>query len=154
MRGEEHGLAELLQVADHLPCIAPRRRIEARRRLVEEEQLGVSGEPDGHVEPTLLTAGQLANPCVSLLLQAHYLDDLVQRPRVRVVPAEPVDHFGDREEPLHPRLLENDPYPGLQRPFALARVVPQHAHLAAGPLAMAFEDLDRRRLAGSVGPQQ
>ena len=46
VRGEEDRLAQRLQAADHLPGAAPRRRVEAGRRLVQEQQVGVAREAD------------------------------------------------------------------------------------------------------------
>ena len=48
--GEDDRRAELLQALDHVPGVAPGRRIEAGGRLVEEEQLGVADDPDAHVD--------------------------------------------------------------------------------------------------------
>src|SRR5205085_8101122 len=56
VRREEDGLPELAEGADHLPRRAPRRRVEARRRLVEEDELGIADERDAEVEAPLLTA--------------------------------------------------------------------------------------------------
>ena len=60
--GEEDGLAEVAQAGDHLPGLAPRRGVEAGRRLVEEEQLGVADQRQADVEPALLAAGEAAGP--------------------------------------------------------------------------------------------
>ena len=38
--------------------LAPGGRVEARRRLVEEQQLGPADDADRHVEPPALTAGE------------------------------------------------------------------------------------------------
>ena len=51
VRGEQDRLAELLQRADRLPRGAPRRRVEAGGRLVEEDQLGVADEREREVQP-------------------------------------------------------------------------------------------------------
>src|SRR5216684_380474 len=47
---------------------------------------------------------------------------------------------------------EADPLPPLAG--GLARVGPEHPALAARPLAVPLEDLDRRRLAGAVGAEE
>ena len=63
MRGEHH--AELLlghglhQVLEEL---SPRERVEAGHGLVEEQQLGSLGQPEGQRELGALAAGEAARP--------------------------------------------------------------------------------------------
>ncbi len=54
--GQEDGLAEVAQSGDHAPRLAARRRVEAGRRLVEEEQVRVADQRHADVEPPLLAA--------------------------------------------------------------------------------------------------
>ena len=86
--GEDDRLAEVAQAGDRLPGLAPRRGVEAGRRLVEEEQLGVADQGHADVEATLLTARQLARAGLGLALQADQLDHLVDRARRAVVAGE------------------------------------------------------------------
>ena len=51
-------LPEAGEVPDHLPGVAPGVRVEARRRLVEEQQLPVADQREREVEPPLLATGQ------------------------------------------------------------------------------------------------
>jgi len=88
MRGEEDGLAERPQRPDHLPRRPPRRRIEARGRLVEEDEVGVADQRDAEVEPALLAARQGLHPCLRLLLETDERDHLVDVPRRAVVTGE------------------------------------------------------------------
>ena len=80
MRGEEDRLARALQVRDHLPGLAARRGVEAGRRLVEEEQLGVADQGDADVEAPLLAAGELGGAVVGLSAEA---DQARSSPRPR-----------------------------------------------------------------------
>src|SRR5690349_5484858 len=57
VRRQHDGLAEVAQRADRAPRGTPRLRVEARRRLVEEDQLGVADERQREVQPALLAAG-------------------------------------------------------------------------------------------------
>src|SRR5207247_457628 len=57
MGGQEHRFPQRDEVADDLPSVPPGTGVEARGRLVQEEQLGVPGQGDGHVEAALLTSG-------------------------------------------------------------------------------------------------
>src|SRR6202012_5619054 len=86
MGGEEDRLAERPQSRDHVPELAPRRWVEAGRRLVEEEELRVAAPGKADVESPLLAAGELARPFVGLLLQADQPDRLLDRARVAEVP--------------------------------------------------------------------
>ena len=60
VRRQQDRLAELLQAADRLPGGAPRGRVEAGRRLVEEDQLRVADERQREVQAPQLAAGQRA----------------------------------------------------------------------------------------------
>src|SRR5437764_339795 len=55
---EQHGLAELLERADRLPGVAPGRRVETSRGLVEEDQLGIADQRERQVEAAQLAARQ------------------------------------------------------------------------------------------------
>ena len=51
-------------------------------------------------------------------------------------------------------LLQHDTDAPLEVGLALLGIETQHADLATGPRSVAFQDLDGRRLAGSIGPQE
>jgi hypothetical protein len=80
VRGEEDALAKLTEVADRFPRLTPSRRVEARRRLVEEDELRVAHESERQIEPSQLAAGQRAHAHVGLLGQAHELHHLLRAP--------------------------------------------------------------------------
>ena len=88
VRRQQHRLAERAQRADHLPRRAPRGRVEARRRLVEEDEIGVADERDAEVEPALLAAGERLHARVALLVEPDELDHLVDVARLLVVAGE------------------------------------------------------------------
>ena len=77
VRREQDALAQGAEVADRVPGLPPRGRVEAGRRLVEEDELGVADEREGEIEPAQLTAGERAHPRVALLGQADEVDHLV-----------------------------------------------------------------------------
>ena len=58
VRGEQDRRAELAQARDQLPGLAARGRVEARGRLVEEDQLRVARDAEGEVQAPALAAGQ------------------------------------------------------------------------------------------------
>src|SRR5581483_774709 len=154
VRRQQHRLAELAQRADHLPRGASRGRVEARRRLVEEHEVGVADERDAEVEAPLLTARERLDPRVALLVEADERDHLVDVPGLGVVAGEHRVRLVDREARPQLRVLQHDADPLAELRAGPLRVVPQHAHVAGVPVAVALEDLDRRRLPGAVRPEQ
>ena len=123
VRRQQDRLAELAQRADRLPRGAPRGGIEAGRRLVEEDQLGVADEREAEVEPPPLSAGQLAHERVRLLLQADDSDHFVDGPRPLVVAGEEREALAHGQVLVHRRGLEDDADP----PAPRARRVPGSA---------------------------
>ena len=81
-------------------------------------------------------------------------DDLVDVARVRVVAGEHGVRLADGE--VRPELgrLEDDADPLPEVGAGPLGIVSEHAHLAAVALAVALEDLDRRRLAGAVRAEE
>src|SRR4051812_32131596 len=154
VRGEQDRLAQVLQRADDLPRVAPRRGIEARRRLVEEDQLRVADEGQGEVEPAPLAAGEGAHVGVRLLLQAGDRDDLLDVARVRVEVGEVLQRLARRDVAVHAGRLQDDADPLAQLPRVLLWIVAEHGDDPGRAGAVALEDLDRGRLAGAVGAEQ
>ena len=153
VRGEDDRLAELAQPLDHLPSGAPRRRVEAGGRLVQEHELGVADECEGDVDAALLAARQPAAAAVAHLGQARQPQHLVERQRPLVVARVELDDLGHGQLGLDARLLQDDaepPAPGRARRL---RVLAQDADLAGGPRAEPLQVLDRGRLAGAVGAE-
>ena len=137
-----------------VPGVAPRGRVEAGRRLVEEDQLRVADEREREVEPAQLTARERACHRVLLALQPAERDHLVDVARVRVHRAKCATASRTLMWRYRPVALEDDPDPRAQRARALAGIEAEHADLAGGALAVALEDLDGGRLAGAVRPEQ
>src|SRR4051794_4844501 len=154
VRGQHDRLAQRAQRADRLPRAAPGGGVEAGRRLVEEDQLGVADERQREVEPAQLPAGELARLGVLLALQPDERDDLVRIAGVRVEPGEVGERLAHANELVDPGLLEHDPHPLAHRPRPLAGIEAEDADVAARPVPVALEDLDRRRLPRAVRAQQ
>src|SRR2546423_787845 len=154
VRRENDRLAEAAKRAQGLPGLAARVRVEAGRRLVEEDQLGVADEREAEVEAAALPTRKAANYLVSLLAEADQLDDVVYRTRVRVVAGEQAQALGGCQRLVHRRGLEHDA--DLLAPAAAGKrgVDAEHLDAAAVPLAGALEDLDGRRLARAVRAEQ
>ena len=71
-----------------------------------------------------------------------------------VVAGEHLVHLADGQRGGQVGRLEHDPDPLAQRRAAVLRIDAEHRHVAAVAGAVALEDLDRRRLAGAVRPEQ
>ena len=74
---EEDRLAQSAEVSHRLPRPPAGLGVEARGRLVEEDQLGVADQREREVEPPQLPAGELADPSAGALLQPRQRQDLL-----------------------------------------------------------------------------
>ena len=153
--GEEDRLAELAQRADRRPGLTAGGRVEAGRRLVEEDQLGLADQRQREVEPPALAAGQLLGPLVALLGQLDELDHLVDAAAAHVVAAVHLDQLGDGQV-ASARRTAAARCPTCSRssrgPPAGSMPSTRASPPVAGPVAL--EDLDGRRLAGPVRAEQ
>ena len=154
VRRQENRRAERAQRADHVPGGTARGRIEAGRRLVEEDEIGIADEGDSQVEPAFLPARERLDPRVALLAEPDELDHLVDVTWVRVVAREEPMRLGDGEQRAQLGVLEHDADPLSQCARRIAWIVTEHVRVAPVTCAIALEDLDRGGLAGSVRPEQ
>src|SRR4051794_11386337 len=154
VRRQEHRLAELLERAHDVPRRTARCRVEAGRRLVEEDQLRVAHERQGEVEAAQLPAAERPRVRIRLLGEAGELEDLVHVARGGVEAGPMRDRLADGDVAVHAGALEHDPHPHAELVRALLRVAAEDRHDPARPRAVALEDLDRRRLARTVGAEQ
>jgi|GEM_PF-3971062 len=74
VRREEDRRARVAQALHHRPDLPARRRVEARRGLVEEEHPRIADEPETDIQATLLGAGEVPHARVFLAAQADRLD--------------------------------------------------------------------------------
>ena len=81
-------------------------------------------------------------------------DHLVDVARRAVVAGEDRVRLAHREVRPHLRLLQDDADPLAEVPPRPLGIVAEDAHFAGIAFAVALEDLDGRRLAGAVGPEQ
>jgi hypothetical protein len=154
VRGQEHGLAQLAQRPDRRPCLAAGRRIKPGGGLVKEDQVGIAHQGERQVQAPALASGQMLGAHIAISGELDELDDLVDRQLANVVPAVHLHQLGDRQIDLHAALLQHDAHLLAQLAAAAGGVDPQDPGLTAGAGAVALQDLDDRRLAGSVGTQQ
>jgi hypothetical protein len=76
VRREEDRPSAALQVAEDVPHLAARLRIEARRRFVEKKQLRIAYQGRGNGQTLLLSARELANPGVLLFVEFNHVEHL------------------------------------------------------------------------------
>ena len=76
VRGQQDRPACLLEFPDEVPELPARLRIEARRRLVEKQQIRIADERAGERQPLLLPSGERADPGVALLVELDEPNDL------------------------------------------------------------------------------
>src|SRR5690348_11568091 len=148
---EDDGLALRLDRLHQLPEVAPRLRIEAGRRLIEEQHIGIVDERDGEQQALLLPAGELAIVAPGELLERAQAQHLVDRQPVVVQSAEQADALAHREEILQCSLLEED---ARLLPEATAERLAPVAHLARARWEDSLHDLDRGGLAGTIRSQE
>src|SRR6185437_5354518 len=79
---QQNRLAAVAHLANDIPQLAARLRVQAGCRLVEEDKLRVVDERQGHAQPLALTTGKLFAARVALLLQVNRVDKLGGRNRL------------------------------------------------------------------------
>ncbi len=160
VRREEHGLAGGPETEDRLPQLARADRVDADRRLVEEDHGWVVEEPAGDVEP-LPHAPRVALD--TLLLAAVEPDQLEQlsdaRPlavRIDAVQLGEVAQVVERREPLvEPAVAAEDIADALpDPPRILDDVASEHPRLPRRGDQERDQHLDRRGLARAVRAEQ
>ena len=152
--GEDDGGAAFGQSADDLPGLTAGGCVEAGGRLVEEDQIGIANHRGGEIESALLTAGEFGAAPIGVLGEADQLERVVRVHRVVVESRREVEHFARRQS-LHRRAaLEHDPDASVELAALTLGVVAEHGDLTCVALAVALEDFDQGRLAGSVGSEE
>ena len=105
-------------------------------------------------EPLTLAARQDLGLRVPPFAELEQVDQLVRRTWVRIEAPEQVDDLDHGQLRVERRGLEADADAWLERVGAVGDVEAEDDRLAAIGRAQTLEDLDRRRLAGAVRPEQ
>jgi hypothetical protein len=84
---QQDGLAQVPQAGGQLPRLVASRRVEAGRRLIEKDQVGISHNRESDVQAPQLAARQRPGSGATLADQANELDRLLDAPSVRIDPA-------------------------------------------------------------------
>ncbi len=142
--------------------VSPSLGVEPGGRLVEEEELGSTDQADGDVQPASLPARQRRDPLVSLIAESDGLDQLVDLSRARsigggvglVEAAEVVKELAHAPLPMVAPRLEHDPDASSPVLVGMGGIRAEDLDRPGGGGAEALEDLDDRRLARAVRPEQ
>src|SRR5271157_3628474 len=141
-----------------LPDGAPRERVHADRRLVQEQEGGLGRDDRGDHRPLPLASGERDREAVRAFQQTHLLERFL-RPGLGGLPADPprpevcVDLFarGEVEERLPFLRHDRDVRSGLLG--RLVDVVTEHLDPAGGRPQEGRGDLEEGRLAGTVAAE-
>ncbi len=152
--GQHDRGAQGSQAVDHLPGLAPGRRIEPGGRLVQEQKVRVADDAECQVDPALLAPRQPVGASVAEPVEADQFQHLVDGAAARVAGPVVLEGLAHGQLPLDAHLLEDDPDPVPEPRRSHRRIVAQHLHGAGVSAAVSLEDLHGRRLAGPVRPQQ
>src|SRR5215210_3538566 len=91
--GEQDGSAVRFEAVDQIPELSAGLRVQARGRLIQEQELRVAHQRAGEGQALLLAAGELAHPRRRLLLQLYHGDDVGGSGSLSVEAAEKLDRL-------------------------------------------------------------
>src|ERR671925_1034775 len=108
VRRQHNRSPTLPQVANELPKLAARLRIEAGRRLVEKQQLRVADQRASERKSLLLSTREGSHASARLLIQLHEGDDIRRFPPAPIKAPEQTHRLAHRELLGELRLLQLD----------------------------------------------
>ncbi len=95
---QQHGDAAVAHLADELHQLDGLGRVHARRRLVEQQELGLGGEGARDLEPPLMSVRQVAGEVVAVVVELDELEQLV-RALARLAPLAPEQRRAQHDVP-------------------------------------------------------
>lgn len=158
MRGEYNNLITLI-LLQHFPKPPPRRRVHARGRLVEHDDLGVADHGDGDGELSLLAAGESVGLLILLLIQVninkHFLNLIINQITRRTLKRSKHPQMVLRGQIMKQNIMlrthtEHRP----QLIHVIENIEAKHFGFALCLLEEASKHRQRSRLARPVMPQQ
>ena len=157
VRGQDDGDAAGAQPPHERPHVAPELDVHAGGRLVEEQNLRLVRQRLGDHHPALHPPGERHDPASALVPKRQLAQHLLDVGRVGGAPKEPAaeaDRRPDRLERVGGQLLRDEADPEARRAVVAHDVVAVRRHRAARRRDDAADDVDERRLAGAVRPEQ
>ena len=157
--GQHERDALLLEPVEAVPQDVAGLRVEAGRRLVEQQQLGLVDQRAGDRDPPLHPARQRLDLARGPLGELHEVEQLggaalALGPREVEVAAVDDQVLGDRELVVELVGLRHDAEAGADRPAVRRRVEAEHPQRAGGRRRRAADHPHRRRLAGAVRSEE
>src|SRR5688500_13154109 len=154
VRREHDAAARGAQPLHQVPELPARLRIQSGRRLVEEQQFGISGERAGDRQALLLSPGQRADPRTAFLVELDESNDLVDHWSAAKETAEQGDRFLDGDLLRKLRLLQLHAEALAEGPFVGRPALAEDQHVSGVRLLKPFADLDRGGLAGAIRAEE
>ena len=159
VRGEHERDALALQAGTAGPKQVARLRVEAGRRLVEQEHVGRVDQPASDREPSLHAARERVDLGVAPVAQLHEVEQLggpLADERSRQVEVAAVDHHvvPHRQLGVEVVLLRHDAEARADLRAVGRGVHAEHAEFAARPRRHAADHAHRRRLARAVRSEE
>ena len=139
---------------NEVPDPAPALDVETVGRLVQEQHVRVAEQRTRQVESSLLTAGELSDAGGPLVQQVQLVQHLVDRASPGGQARLQSQGLGDGEVPGEAARLQQDARTTAYCGPVTPRIQPQDADLALVGSGEAFEQLDGRGLARSVGAEE
>ena len=156
---DQDRLAQRPQLPEELPQLDPGPRVEARRRLVQEQDLGIVDQRMGQAEALLHAPREPLDVGLALVGEVDQLQEIADDPlpgggREAVAAGEEVEVLPDPHVVVDPERVRHEAEDATD-------LVGVPAHRPAGDLGLAGrrleergQDPEGRRLAGAVGPDQ
>jgi hypothetical protein len=147
--------ARATDVVEHAPRLLRDVGVEARRRLVEHEQVGVVEEGAREPRRGLLSEREVAEPGRCQLCQVQQVDRAADRAARRAVErGVDAEVLRDAEPPVHERLGRGEADASERGLRPVVRIEPEEAHRARRRADDAQEHVQRRRLACAVRSEE
>src|SRR5215213_6027681 len=159
VRREQDRRALGVDPLDVVPELEPQLDVDARGRLVEDQQPRPVHQRAREDQPPLHPARQRARAVVALGRERERVEQLGRAlaplaPRHAEVAAVIVERLLEREEPVEVEVLRRQPDRQPRLGVVVDGVVAEHADRARRRLREPRRAVDQRRLAGAVGPEQ
>ena len=156
MGGDQHGEARRRQTMDLVPEFAPRLRIDACGRLVEQQQLRLVHDAGGKRESLLPAARKRASELMAARGQAEILERLATASRLGEVvePGDEIEVLLDRQVLVEREPLGHVADLALDTAAAADDVVAEHRPLAGVRRQKPADHADRGGLARAVGAEK
>ena len=156
-RRHQDGDAVGEELGQQLPELTARHRVDAGRRLVEQNQLGLVHQRAGERQLLLHAAGEAIRQTVAERCELRHLEEpaatsLVVRDAMDL--GEEGHVLVDREIAVQAEALGQVTDPLRNPPVIARRILVEDAHLARVSVKQAAHQSNRRRLAGAVGSDE